>query len=93
MKRKFSNGWWNYRFCENIVNVGSTDEVYYNMIEVYYDKDGNILAWDDNTSEVYVESKKDAKILVEQIKKASEAKLVTMNNGKLVEIDKYMKRG
>lgn len=92
MKKKLSAGWWNYRFCEHTVKTNNEEETYYDMIEVYYDKDGNILAWDENASQVYVSSKKDTKILLEQIKKASEAKLVTMDNGKLIELDRYMRK-
>ena len=84
-KKELKDGWWNYRFLVRpIYSENQTVDSYYKMIEVYYNKYGNITMYNDKAIDICIESKKDLKTFIEQIKNAGDRTLLIIDeNGKL----------
>ncbi len=86
--------WWNYRFLERpIYEKNNVVDCYYELIEVYYGADGKIIAWDDGNNKIQVDSKEDLKVFLEQIKNAAKNTVMTISNRKLVETNRYIRKG
>lgn len=90
-KKEPENGWWNYRFLlkpvyENNRIIGC----YYEMIEVYYDTEGKIIAWADDASNIVTESIEDLKIFMRQIKDASKRTVLEIKDGIITDTEKHM---
>ena len=91
MKNKIMNGFWNYRFLAK--PVYKNDEIagyYYEMVEVYYDSNKNIVAWSDETETVTVDSKKDLKRYINFIKEASKRTVLEIVDGSIKDTNKKM---
>ena len=65
-------GWWNYRILEK----GTNDYKYYEIHEVYYDADGKIIAWTENSVDLYIESISDINFLKKTVLRIDNEDLV-----------------
>lgn len=91
MKNKALSGYWNYRFL--IKDVYKDDEIighYYELIEVYYDSNQNMVAWSGESETVTVESQKDLKQYIKFIKDASKKTVLEIVDGSIVDTKKKM---
>lgn len=73
MLRLSNGGYWNYRLVEH--DNSWTDErkekhieKTFEIHEVYYDKDGNIVAWTENPVQLYFQSLADLKTMIRRLK-------------------------
>lgn len=90
-RNKTNDGWWNYRFLMRpTYKNNKVISYYYEMIEVYYDKNGNILAWTDEPEKIIVESYKDLKTYIKQIKDASKRSLLKIVEGSIEDSGLFM---
>ena len=69
-----SDGYWNYRLVEHKNSWKDLDgktqiEKTFEIHEVYYDKDGNIIAWTENPVQLYFQSLADLKAMIKRLKK------------------------
>lgn len=81
-------GWWNYRILEK----GTNDYKYYEIHEVYYDADGKIIAWTENSVDLYIESISDINFLMKKFKKAAKKTVLRIDNEDLVDTGTYLKK-
>lgn len=72
--------------------VDLEDEIEYEMIEVYYDKDDNIIAWTSEVTPLWCENRKDLKELLSKAKKASYRNTVVIEDGKMKDSGRKMKK-
>lgn len=64
------------------------DRKYYELYEVYYDKNGNVFAWCDVPLNMMTSSHKDINIMLKQIKKATNKTVLRIvNKGSQSEIE------
>lgn len=69
--------YWNYRFKEITYNDTYTC---YELIEVYYDNNNNIISWTEEPVSIFGESLKDIKQTLKFIKQAYNHNTVIMEN-------------
>ena len=89
--RKNKN-YWNYRFIRKFVHsIDSAPTYYYELYEIYYENDGKIIAWSEQPVSLEISDKKDLKIFLKQIKRATKSTVLQFNdNNILVETNEYM---
>lgn len=98
-----SDGYWNYRWLKTIVECDEYDdygnqtgekyqEIYYQLHEVYYDKDEKPFMWSENPMTFYVDNQKDMLELFAKSFEASKKSVLQIIDGKLVELDEYMQQ-
>ena len=93
MKNKISESYWNYRFIEKpIYEKDKEVDKYYELIEVYYGNDGQIVAWSDTSNSVIADSLDDLNVFIKQIKLASKNTVMKLINKKLVDTKEYMRK-
>lgn len=83
----FKGSCWNYRILEK----SSEDYKYYEIHEVYYDKDGKIIGWTSDKIDLYFENLNYFKILLKRFKKASKKTILKEINEELIDTEKYLK--
>ena len=81
-------GCWNYRILEK----KNEYHTYYEIHEVYYDKDGNIIAWTENPVDLYLESISDLKFLMKRFKKAAKKPILRIEGDDLINTGTYLKK-
>ena len=81
-------GWWNYR----ILQKSNGYYIYYEIHEVYYDKDGKIIAWSENPVDLYFECTKDLKFLMKKFKRATKRTILRVEDDDLIDTKKYLKK-
>ncbi len=93
MKNKISESYWNYRFIEKpIYEKDKEVDKYYELIEVYYGNNGQIVAWSDTSNNVIADSLDDLNVFIKQIKLASKNTVMKLVNRKLVDTKEYMRK-
>lgn len=93
MKNKISESYWNYRFIEKPVYEKDKEvDKYYELIEVYYGNNGQIVAWSDTSNNVIADSLDDLNVFIKQIKLASKNTVMKLVNRKLVDTKEYMRK-
>lgn len=93
MKNKISESYWNYRFIEKpIYEKDKEVDKYYELIEVYYGNNGQIVAWNDTSNNVIADSLDDLNVFIKQIKLASKNTVMKLVNKKLVDTKEYMRK-
>lgn len=93
MKNKISESYWNYRFIEKpIYEKDKEVDKYYELIEVYYGNNGQIVAWSDTSNSVIADSLDDLNVFIKQIKLASKNTVMKLINKKLVDTKEYMRK-
>ena len=92
MKRKISEGYWNYRFLEKILYENNKEvDKYYTLIEVYYGDGGQIVAWSDEINNI-VDSITDFKTYIKQLEIAAKNTVMKLENKRLVDTKEYMRK-
>lgn len=81
-------GYWNYR----VIEKGTEDYKYYEIHEVYYDVDGNIIAWTENPVNLYIETVSDIKSLMKRFKKAVKKPILRIDGEELINTGTYLKK-
>ena len=93
MKNKISESYWNYRFIEKpIYEKDKEVDKYYELIEVYYGNNGQIVAWSDTSNNVIADSLDDLNVFIKQIKLASKNTVMKLINKKLLDTKEYMRK-
>ena len=105
----FKGGYWNYRIIEKESRFTYKDgkyagktrvELYYEIHEIYYDGDGNPVAWSADPMRIYFQEKGDPKYYIKRIREACKHKIFKIeeyidDNGEkcetLVKLDKRIK--
>lgn len=100
LSNTFSDGWFNYRIVEkehkwNDIDDSIISELYYEIHEVYYGADGDIIAWTENPISIYFENIFDANDTIKHIKDAIKKPILKYDpdtdGDSLYETDKYLK--
>lgn len=96
----FKGGYFNYRMIEKEDKWTGLEgeelvEYFYEIHEVYYDDNDNIVAWTENPIHLYFNNNEDVKTEIKHIKDAANKKLLKLikdgENEKLIELDKYIR--
>lgn len=101
LAESFDGGWWNYRIIE--IEESWTDkegkvytEKVYEIHEVYYNGNGDVIAWTKNSIGLFFDDYDDLRDVLKHIKKASKKtvlKLIKENdNEKLIDTNKKIKK-
>lgn len=72
--------------------IDNTQEIFYELIEVYYDEDGNIIAWSDNPAQIWSNCSSEIKTLIKQIKSALNKNTVVLEGDDLKDTGHLMRR-
>ena len=81
---EFKDGYWNYRVIEKESRFTYKDgkyagktrvELYYEIHEIYYDGEGNPVAWSADPMRMYFQEKEDPKYYIKRIREASRHKI------------------
>lgn len=79
-------------FDEDIEQIELEDEVEYELVEVYYDKNDEIIAWTSEATQIWCENTKDLRELLKKAKKASYRNTVIIEDGKMRDSGRKMKK-
>lgn len=100
LANEFSGSYWNYRWLKIEVETpeykdfeltGKTIiEHYYELHEVYYDKDEKPFMWTENCTKFQIEDAEDLLFLVEKCLDATTRKILLLKEDKVTELDEYM---
>lgn len=92
MLSEFSGGYWNHRFVQVETDSPYGKEYQYELHEVYYDKDGVVIAITEDPVCVYCYSQKDMKKYFRMYKKALKKTYLIDVKGMYVSSGKYVPR-
>lgn len=81
-------GHWNYR----VIEKSNGYYIYYEIHEVYYDKNEEIIAWTENPVDLYFEDFRSLKLLTKRFKKAGRKTILKIENDDLIDTGKYLKK-
>lgn len=68
------------------------EETEYELVEVYYDKNDEIIAWTSEATQIWCENIKDLKELLKKAKKASYRNTVVIEDGKMRDSGRKMNK-
>ena len=96
-----TGGYWNYRFIKIVVPYDELDdnlnktgktryETYYELHEVYYDKNDKIWSWSEEPIKVTPDDGEDLLEFIRYVLDASMKKALTEKDGDMIQLDEYM---
>lgn len=104
LAEEFSGSYWNYRWIKKVVDTpkinddlevveGETEqEVYYELHEVYYDKEEKPFMWTEEPVRIYTENAEELMELIGRMLDAAIQKVLFVEDDKIREIDEYMNK-
>lgn len=101
LTKDFSGSYWNYRWLkiivsipkvdENLQETGETDyESYYELHEVYYDKDEKPFMWTENPSRLQIEDCEDLMEFIHKCLDAATRPVLLLHDDTITELNEYM---
>lgn len=98
-----SCGYWNYRYVKVMVPYDELDdnlnktgkirhETYYELHEVYYDRNDKIWSWSEEPMRVTPNDGEDLLEFIRCLLDASMKKVLTEKDGSMIELDEYIDR-